>query len=188
MVLRAIDAEIGKAAIRARQFRANARISRLQTGLVQGRPPAPDTVGKSTNTLRIDPIAFFVNPFHIRPKPGLASQIESQMNAEPTGFGYGIDQSIEWMAATEAEIHTTGQPLFRPRTLWQPRPQPRKCRGTKSSGVNHFPSLQGQISGLTHLQNMLLRTGFGKHHRTVQRNLATGVFQITLQRQHQAMT
>ena len=110
------------------------------------------------------------------------------MNAEPTGFGYGIDQSIEWMAATEAEIHTTGQPLFRPRTLWQPRPQPRKCRGTKSSGVNHFPSLQGQISGLTHLQNMPLRTGFGKHHRTVQRNLATGVFQITLQRQHQAMT
>src|SRR3954447_13291786 len=49
----------------------NAGVAGMQPALIQVRPVAPDSLGETPQPARIDGVVDGVDPFHVRPEPGL---------------------------------------------------------------------------------------------------------------------
>jgi hypothetical protein len=81
MLRRSLNQEVSRRIVRSPELGANSGVSRIQRGLFEARPVAPDGAGEGAPASFIERIVHLVDPGDIRAEAHAAGEIERGMNA-----------------------------------------------------------------------------------------------------------
>src|SRR5712675_411433 len=125
VVGRGLDKEIARRLAARLELGPDSRIRRLQCAVLQVRPVAAYGVVENFRAARVDVVIDSLDPFDVGAETRLASQIESQVHAEPGGLGRRVDQPGKRRAARKAEVISlaviSGRDPFRGKSLYPSR-------------------------------------------------------------------
>lgn len=108
MRFRSLDEKVGAGGMAIGDLWADAAIGGLQ-GVIWKIPPIlPDLGIEAVCTSWVDGIVDAVDPFDVRAEPGLATEIECQVDAESARFRNGIDQPRERRSGRKGKIVSLG--------------------------------------------------------------------------------